>query len=112
MEKNARILVVDNNVSLRETIRALLSKNGYTVDLAFNGTEAIQKTKETPYNVILINIPLPDMEGEELLDLINGNARRSRKILMTGNHSIKRTTAALNKSANDYMIRPLTLQSF
>jgi DNA-binding NtrC family response regulator len=82
------------------------------VDLAVNGLEAIQKSKETPYNVILINIPLPDMESEQLLDLINGEVQTTRKIVVTGCRSMKSAVAALNQNTNAYLIKPLSLRSF
>ena len=47
-----------------------MTDEGYTVDLASSGSEAISKTKETAYNVALIDIRLPDMEGVELLKLM------------------------------------------
>ena len=112
MDRNTRILVVDDNENLRSTIQAMLKNDGYTVDLAANGSEAIKKAKEMLYNVVLINIPLPDMEGIELLNLINGDVQKTRKIIVTSFPSMKSAIAALNKNANTYLIKPLTVESF
>ena len=67
MDKHAKILVVDDDENIRRTTKKILEKNGYFVDLAATGEEAIQKTMKTAYNVALLDIRLPDIEGVELL---------------------------------------------
>jgi CheY-like chemotaxis protein len=63
MDKHARILVVDDDESIRNTAKAILEDEGYIVDLATTGMEAIKRTEETAYNVALLDIRLPDMEA-------------------------------------------------
>lgn len=63
MDKHARILAVDDDVNIRKSLEVILSAEGYCVDLAADGKEAIRKTESTTYNVVLIDIRLPDMEG-------------------------------------------------
>lgn len=70
MDKHTRILVVDDDETIRTTMRAILEDEGYLVDLAATAKEAIQKTQEKTYNVALLDIRLPDMEGVELLKLM------------------------------------------
>jgi CheY-like chemotaxis protein len=83
MDKHARILVVDDE-SIRNTAKAILEDEGYIVDLATTGMEAIKRTEETAYNVALLDIRLPDMEGVELLKLMKDAVPRTRKIMVTG----------------------------
>jgi two-component system nitrogen regulation response regulator GlnG len=106
MEKY-RILVVDDDESIRCTMNAILEAEGYIVDMASSGKEAIQKTKQNKYNVALLDIRLPDMEGVELLELMNDGIPKIRKIMVTGYPSIQNSVAAVNKRADAYLIKPV-----
>jgi two-component system nitrogen regulation response regulator GlnG len=102
-----RILVVDDDESIRSTMNAILESEGYIVDIASSGKEAIQKTKQNKYNVALLDIRLPDMEGVELLELLHDGIPRIRKIMVTGYPSIQNSVAAVNKRADAYLIKPV-----
>ena len=110
MDKHARILVVDDDESITNTMKAILEDEGYIVDLAANGREAIKKTEETAYNVALLDIRLPDMEGVELLKLMNDAVPRTRKIMVTGYPSMQNAINALNKNADVYLIKPVDIE--
>ena len=110
MDKHARILVVDDDESIRRTMKAILEDEGYIVDLAATGSEAIQKTKEKAYNIALLDIRLPDMEGVELLKLIKDTVPHTRKIMVTGYPSMQNAVAALNKNADAYLIKPVNVE--
>ena len=110
MDKHARILVVDDDESIRKTMKAILEDAGYIVDLAATGSEAIQKTKEKAYNIALLDIRLPDMEGIELLKLIKDTVPHTRKIMVTGYPSMQNAVAALNKNADAYLIKPVNVE--
>ena len=109
MDKRARILVVDDE-SIRNTMKAILKDEGYIVDSAATGSDAIQKTKETSYNVALIDIRLPDMDGVELLKRMKDAVPRTRKIIVTGYPSMQNAITALNKNADAYLIKPVDLE--
>jgi len=110
MNKHARILVVDDDESIRNTVKAILEDEGYIVDLAATGMEAIKRTEETAYNVALLDIRLPDMEGVELLKLMKDAVPRTRKIMVTGYPSMQNAVAALNKNADAYLIKPVDIE--
>jgi DNA-binding NtrC family response regulator len=110
MDKHARILVVDDDESIRNIVKAILEGEGYIVDLAATGREAIKRTEETAYNVVLIDIRLPDIEGVELLKLMKDAVPRTRKIMVTGYPSMQNAIAALNKNADAYMIKPIDIE--
>jgi DNA-binding NtrC family response regulator len=110
MDKHARILVVDDDESIRNTAKAILEDEGYIVDLATTGMEAIKRTEETAYNVALLDIRLPDMEGVELLKLMKDAVPRTRKIMVTGYPSMQNAVAALNKNADAYLIKPVDIE--
>jgi DNA-binding NtrC family response regulator len=110
LDKHTRILVVDDDETIRTTMKAILEDEGYLVDLASTGKEAIQKTKETSYNVALLDIRLPDMEGVELLKLMKDTVPRMRKIMVTGYPSVQNAIGALNKSADVYLLKPVDIE--
>jgi DNA-binding NtrC family response regulator len=93
-------------------MKTILEDEGYIVDLAATGSEAIQKTKQTAYNIALLDIRLPDMEGVELLKLIKDTVPRTRKIMVTGYPSMQNAISALNKSADAYLIKPIDIENF
>ena len=110
MDKNIRILVVDDDETIRTTMKAILEDEGYLVDLAGTGKEAVQKTQEKTYNVTLLDIRLPDMEGVELLKLMKDSIPRTRKIMVTGYPSIQNAIGALNKNADAYLLKPVDIE--
>ena len=110
MDKPARILVVDDDETIRNTMKAILEDEGYIVDLAGTGNEAVQKTKTATYNVALLDIRLPDMEGVELLKLIKDTIPKTRKIMVTGYPSMQNAISALNKDADAYLVKPVNVE--
>jgi two-component system, NtrC family, nitrogen regulation response regulator NtrX len=110
LSKQARILIVDDDESIRTTLKAILEDEGYFVNTAASGKEAIQKTQETAYNLTLLDIRLPDIEGVELLKLLKENIPRTRKIMLTGYPSIQNAVAAVNKNADAYLIKPVDIE--
>ena len=110
MDKCPRILVVDDDDTIRTTMKAILQDEGYIVDLASNGKEAIQKSQENNYNIALLDIRLPDMEGVELLKLLKDGVPRTRKIMVTGYPSLQNAISALNKNADAYLLKPVDVE--
>jgi DNA-binding NtrC family response regulator len=110
MDKQPRVLVVDDDETIRTTMKAILQDEGYSVDLAATGKEAIQKTQEKSYNVALLDIRLPDMEGVELLKLLKDGVPRTRKIMVTGYPSMQNAISALNKNADAYLLKPVDVE--
>jgi DNA-binding NtrC family response regulator len=110
MDKHARILVVDDDENIRMSLGTILRDEGYVVDSAVNGSEAIKKTESAVFNVALIDIRLPDMEGIELLTRMKDTVPKVRKIIMTGFPSLKNAIAAVNNKADAYLLKPVELE--
>jgi DNA-binding response OmpR family regulator len=110
MTKNARILVVDDEETIRTTVKAILEDEGYIVDTASTGAEAISKTEKTSYNIALLDIRLPDMEGVELLRLLKDPVPKTRKIMVTGFPSMQNAITAVNRKADAYLIKPVDIE--
>jgi DNA-binding NtrC family response regulator len=109
--KHARILVVDDDERITATLQAILENEGYAVDVAATGTEAIRKSKNAVYNVALIDIKLPDMEGTDLLTLMRDSIPKVRKIIITGYPSMQNAIEAVNKEADAYLMKPVDVDN-
>jgi len=105
--KKASILIVDDNEGILETLSAILEEKGYRTDIAKNGREAIEKSKTNFYNVALLDIRLPDIEGTELLTKIEETSPRMIKIMITGYASLENAVKALNLGADAYITKPV-----
>jgi DNA-binding NtrC family response regulator len=103
------VLIVDDEVGIRKLLTAALNDNGFSPDAAENGAEAIRKANERYYNLALIDILLPDINGVELLAKFKPTRPRTRKIIMTGNPSLQNAVEALNKGADAYIMKPLDI---
>ncbi len=109
MGKLARIIVVDDDESIRKVLATVLEEKGYTVDTAENGKQAIEKTGKNFYNLGLFDIRLPDIEGTELLAKVKDTTPRMRKIIVTGYPSLPNAVEALNKGADAYILKPFDM---
>jgi len=103
--------VVDDDESIRTVLKAILEDEGYVVDLAENGKEAIEKSNVIFYNMALIDVRLPDMEGTELLGAIKETTPNMVKIIITGYPTLQNAVEAVNKHADGYIIKPLNMEN-
>jgi len=101
------ILIVEDDVNIRETLSTILQQKGYAADTAKNAKEALQKTKTEFFNLALLDIKLPDMEGTKLLTTMHETLPKMVKIMITGYPSLENATEALNQGADAYIIKPV-----
>jgi two-component system response regulator PilR (NtrC family) len=85
----------------------ILKHEGYLVDSAENGKEAIAKSEENFYNLALVDIRLPDMEGTKLLSLLKETSPRMVKIIMTGFPSVDNAIDAITNRVDSYLTKPI-----
>jgi len=105
----ARILVIDDDEGIRKVITTALNDESYVTDTASNGKEAIEKSKTNVYNLAIIDIHLPDMEGTQLLSELEETTPKMRKIIVTGFPEVQNAIAAVKKGANDYITKPVKI---
>ncbi len=110
MGESTRILVVDDDESIRKVLLTILEEEGYSVDTAKNGREAISKSNRKFYNLALIDIRLPDIQGIELLSKIRDTTPKMRKIIITGYPSLQNAVEALNRGADAYVMKPFEME--
>jgi DNA-binding NtrC family response regulator len=106
MSKRASIIIIDDEPLVRETLSNILRDEGYSVETAKDGREAIDKSEKVFFNLALIDIRLPDTEGTSLLTEMKERTPRMRKVIMTGYPSLQNTLEALQKGADAYIVKP------
>jgi DNA-binding NtrC family response regulator len=109
MGGTARILIVDDDENIRKALATILEEEGYKIDSAETAKQAIEKTNKNFYNLALIDIRLPDMEGVELLTKIKETTPRMRKVIITGYPTLQNAIEAVNKGADAYIVKPFDI---
>lgn len=104
----AKILVIDDEKSIRRTLREILEYEKYSVDEAADGKEGIENVKAAQYDVILCDIKMPKMDGIEVLEKIMG-ITDAPVIMISGHGNIETAVEAIKKGAFDYIAKPLDL---
>lgn len=104
-----RILVVDDDGPVRVLLRESLTAEGYDVRLAENGAKARQAMQAEPFDVVILDLNLPDMRGEEFLAEAEGDGHRAEFVLITGHASTESAITAVQHSAFDYIRKPFQL---
>ncbi|MBN1968797.1 MAG: response regulator [Candidatus Delongbacteria bacterium] len=105
-----RILVIDDDKNIRETLSLALETEGFIVDTACNGKEAISKSLENFYNVAIIDWRLPDIEGTILLGELKDTTPKMVKIMLTGFPSINNAIDAVNNFADAFLVKPVEME--
>ena len=101
-----RILVVDDEADIRESLDALLSMEGYSVELAPNATEGLRKIESGNYDLILLDLMMPDRSGMEVLEDVRERDAETPIFMITAYGSVEVAVNALKSGANDYFSKP------
>jgi signal transduction histidine kinase len=109
--KEARLLVVDDEESLRITTAAIFEKEGYIVDVASSGDEAIDLLSKTDYDLVLTDLHMEGGDGLSVLNRIRQQAPLTISVVLTGFASVESAIAALQEGAYDYLIKPCDIET-
>jgi len=109
VDKNPRILVIDDDRVIRQTIAVTLEDEGYSVDTAENGREAIEKANANYYNLAIVDWRLPDFEGTKLLNRLKETTPKMAKIMLTGYPSMNNAIEAVNERADAFLTKPVAI---
>ena len=101
------ILLVDDDKGILKSFSAILELKGYRVSTAESGQEAIEKYQANYYNLALIDIKLPDLEGTELIKQFNLINPGTKKIMVTGYATLENAIKSLNWGADGYLQKPV-----
>jgi DNA-binding NtrC family response regulator len=105
IQKNT-VLIVDDDRAILESSQALVESAGYAVQTAETARDAIRKAKSDWFDIALLDIKLPDMEGTELLKQLQEIKPRMIKIMVTGSASLDNAIQSVNLGANAYIVKP------
>ncbi len=106
MTGRIRILVVDDELIVRESLIAWLRKSGYDVAGADGGRRAMEMLDEADYDLVFVDIMMPDVGGLEVLGHIKENFSQSMVVMITAYGSVQTAVEAMKRGANDYLMKP------
>ena len=110
MGETARILIVDDDENIRKVLETILADEGYIVESAETAKKGIEKSEKAFYNLALIDVRLPDMQGLEHLSKLRNTKPKMRKIIVTGYPTLQNAIAAVNKGADAYVMKPFDVE--
>ncbi|MBM3754859.1 MAG: sigma-54-dependent Fis family transcriptional regulator [Acidobacteria bacterium] len=103
---DGRILIIDDEEDIRESLETLLSLEGYHVTLAVNAMQGLEKLASSTYDLVLLDLMMPDKSGMEVLGEVRERDKETPIFLITAYGSIDVAVKALKRGANDYFSKP------
>jgi DNA-binding response OmpR family regulator len=103
-----RILVIDDELGIREGCRRTLEPEGYTVDTASTGYEGLRRVKEEPFDLVLLDVVMPDVRGIELLGPIHEQDPDIVCVIVTGYATVELAVQAIKAGAYDFLSKPFS----
>lgn len=101
-----KILIVDDEKPLIEGISKILEEENYDVDTALNGYDGLELAKKGIYDVIILDIMLPEVDGFSIVKILRNESLRTPILLLTAKDSINDRVTGLDLGADDYLIKP------
>ncbi len=111
-----KLLLIEDNASLTDMIAAFLRERGFAVDAVGSGADALSALACSPYDAVILDLGLPDMDGMDVLKAIRARetARGSMlpALILTARDGVSHRVAGLNAGADDYVLKPFDLAEF
>jgi DNA-binding response OmpR family regulator len=105
-----RILVVEDDVQLAKQVASALTEAGHDAVIVHNGERALDKAKETPFDLIMLDIILPGMDGFDILRHLRSHHMASRVLMLTAKGEVKDRVTGLQLGADDYLPKPFVMR--
>jgi DNA-binding response OmpR family regulator len=105
-----RILLVEDSLRLRRAIETALAKSGYAVDVVGDGLEGLALAEATEYDVVILDIMLPSLDGLSLLQRLRAQERGVHVLLLTARDTVQDRVHGLDAGADDYLVKPFALE--
>ena len=101
-----RILVVEDEKRLAQTLRDLLHREGYTVDVCYSGTEGLDNALSGIYDLMLLDVMLPGLDGFTVLERLRGSGSRLPVLMLTARGELSDRVCGLDRGADYYLTKP------
>ena len=105
-----RILVVEDDVQLAKQVASALTEAGHDAVIVHNGERAVDKAKETPFDLIMLDIILPGMDGFDVLRHLRSQHMTTRVLMLTAKGEVKDRVTGLQLGADDYLPKPFVMR--
>ncbi len=106
MDKKMRIMIVDDERIVRESLLRWFERIGHLVDTASSGLEALEKLEKSPFDLLLVDMKMPGMDGLELVEKVKAEYPDTVVIIITAYGSIESAVTAMKIGASDYLLKP------
>jgi two-component system response regulator MprA len=110
--RDMRILVVDDEPAVRDALKRALALDGYEVDLASDGSEALDRLASSvdPPDAIVLDILMPHVDGLEVCRVLRGGGNRTPVLMLTARDAVSDRVEGLDAGADDYLVKPFALE--
>lgn len=108
--KKAKVLVVDDEVAFADNIAKLISKRGYEVTTVNNGQSAVEALDESDFDIIILDLKMPGLDGLSTLKLIKGKRPGVEVIILTGHGSMESGIDGIQLGAFDFIMKPVRFE--
>lgn len=105
-----RLLVVDDEVTFTDSLAERLRLRGLYVDTCYSGKEAVQKIKDLNFDVVILDVAMPEMDGIETLRQIKAQKPLTEVIMLTGHATVETAIEGMKLGAYDYLLKPTELE--
>ena len=103
-----KILLVDDDENLVNTLQSILQREGFTVDTAKSGREAIEKAERTRFHLIILEIILPDISGDEVTRILRNSYDRLPIVFITSYSNFQDSIDALDLGVHEILLKPIS----
>lgn len=106
MNPDTRILIIDDEPILRESLQAWLERDGYSIEAVSSGEEGLERVKETSFDLLFLDLKLEDIDGIQVLSRIKEDDPDTAVVMITAYGSVPSAVEAMKQGAEDYLLKP------
>mgnify|MGYP001095462449 CR=1 FL=1 len=106
-----RLLIIEDERTLCDAVSKSLEKDGFEVDVCYTGAEALEKTGADKYDLIILDLNLPSMDGMDILKKLRLNDQETKVLILSARSEVADKVEGLDAGANDYLAKPLKYES-
>jgi len=106
MNPETRILIIDDEPILRESLQAWLERDGYSVEAVSSGEEGLERVKQASFDLVFLDLKLEDIDGIQVLSRIKGDDPDTAVVMITAYGSVPSAVEAMKQGAEDYLLKP------